>query len=269
LSTPPYQVHPGRGPYLLLVHGFLSSPAQWLDNLAPLGEHCTPVTVTLWGHAGGANPDPDAYHPDAYVQAFDTIRTELGAERWWLLGYSLGAGLTIRYALIHPARVIGHAFTNSTSALADAAQRSHWRDEAPQSAARIVAGGHAAMARIPVHPRHARRLPAHLRDALRADADRHDPAGIAATLLYTNPDVSVRERIGENVRPALLICGSREKRFLPLRDHAAAHMPHLTIREVDGGHGMNMEVPNAFNAAVIELLRGTAEPPTRRRLRSS
>jgi 2-succinyl-6-hydroxy-2,4-cyclohexadiene-1-carboxylate synthase len=268
-SSLPFEVHRGNGPPLLLVHGFLSSPAQWLDNLAALGEHCTPVTVRLWGHAGAPHPDDAAYTPDAYVDAFEAIRRELGAERWWLLGYSLGAGLTIRYALTHPDRVIGHAFTNSTSALADAGQRRRWQAEAAAAAERIVSGGPSAMARIPVHPRHARRLPAHLHQALCADADRHDPAGIAATLLYTNPDVSVRERVGENVRPALLICGSREKRFLPLRDHAAAHMPHLTIREVDGGHGMNMEVPAAFNAAVIDFLRDTAEPPTRRRLRSS
>lgn len=254
MSTPPFEVHPGSGPPLLLVHGFLSSPAQWLDNLDALGAHCTPVTVKLWGHAGAPHPDDAAYAPDAYVESFEAIRREIDAARWWLLGYSLGAGLTIRYALTHPERVIGHAFTNSTSALADADQQRRWHADAPHTAERIVAGGQAAMARIPVHPRHARRLPAHLHQALCADAERHDPAGIAATLRHTNPLVSVRDRLGANRRPALLACGVREKRFLPLRDHAAATMPHLQVRDIDGGHGMNMEAPLAFNRAIIDFL---------------
>ena len=84
---------------------------------------CRPVVVELWGHGRSSAPsDATAYHPDGYVEAFDDIRRSLGVERWWLCGYSLGAGLTIRYALTHPDRVFGHVFTNSTSAFADTEQ---------------------------------------------------------------------------------------------------------------------------------------------------
>ena len=123
----PYRVHPGDGPPLLLVHGFLTGPGQWQANLDDLARFCTPVTVTLWGHAGAPSPEnPRAYDPGSYVDAFEDIRRALGAERWCLLGYSLGAGLTLRYAFEHPERVIGHAFTNSTSALADADTQRRW-----------------------------------------------------------------------------------------------------------------------------------------------
>ena len=63
---PHYEVHPGRGPHLLLVHGMLSSRAQWLPNLAALAAVCRPVTLELWGHGRSPAPaDPAAYHPDA------------------------------------------------------------------------------------------------------------------------------------------------------------------------------------------------------------
>ena len=115
-----FQVHPGQGPFLLMVHGFLSSSAQWLANLAALGEVCRPVTAELWGHGRSPAPaDPAHYSPAAYVQQFDQIRRQLGADRWFLCGYSLGAGLTIRYACEHPEHVYAHIFTNSNSALAD------------------------------------------------------------------------------------------------------------------------------------------------------
>lgn len=250
-----WRVHPGNGPYLLLVHGFLSSPSQWLPNLADLARCCRPVTVSLWGHGDAPAPEtPQHYEPAAYVAGFEQIRAALGAERWFMLGYSLGAGLTIRYALTHPERVIGHIFTNSTSALADAAQTAAWRDAAQASAQRILEDGRAAMERIDVHPRHARRLPAPVFEALCADAAHHDPLGIANALRYTNPAVSVRERLAENSRPALLVCGARERRFQPQRAVAAAAMPHLEIVDLDAGHGMNMEAPEAFNQAVMEFL---------------
>lgn len=254
-----WQCHEGRGPHLLLVHGFLSSPSQWLLNLPRLAQHCRPVTVSLWGHAGAPAPDePARYRPEAYVAEFERIRAELGIERWFALGYSLGAGLTVRYALTHPERIVGHAFTNSTSALADAARIAEWRATADQAARQILEGGHAAMERIAVHPRHARKLPASVFEALCTDAARHDPTGIANALRYTNPAASVRALLGANTRPALLVCGTRERRFQPLRAVAEADMPHLEIVDLEAGHGMNMEVAQAFDEAVIAFLTAHA-----------
>ncbi len=250
-----YDVHEGRGPHLLLVHGFLMSREQWRDNLAALARVCRPVVVELWGH--GRSPSPQqsaAYTPAGYVDEFERVRRELGIERWWLCGYSLGAGLTINYALTHPQRVFGHAFTNSTSAFADAQQIADWRDNAEAAAARIETGGIDAIEKMPVHPRHAKRLSPPLYDALMRESARLAPRGIANTLRYTNPNVSVRTRIAHNSVPALLICGRAERRFQTHRDHAEAAMPHLTIVDLDVGHGVNMEDVAGFDAALTAFV---------------
>ena len=250
-----FEVHEGNGPHLLLLHGFLMSRAQWRLNLAALALVCRPVVVELWGHGKSAAPDdPAPYHPDAYVEQFEAIRRSLGVERWWLCGYSLGAGLTIRYALDHPDRVFGHVFTNSTSGFADAAQVHAWRTGAADAAQRIEAGGLDAIERMPVHPRHAKRLPADLYDALMIEAAALDPRGIANTLRYTNPNATVRARVHENRVPALLICGREETRFAPHREFARAQMPNLSIVDLAVGHGVNMEDPQGFNRAVQEFI---------------
>ena len=122
-----FKVHPGSGPHLLMVHGFLSSSAQWLANLEALSAVCKPVTVDLWGHGRSPAPrDKTHYSPQAYAGQFEQIRQQLGIERWFVCGYSLGAGLSIRYAHDYPQNVYGHIFTNSNSALAGPEQIQEW-----------------------------------------------------------------------------------------------------------------------------------------------
>lgn len=251
MILPDWRVHDGTGPYLLLVHGFLSSRSQWMLNLDALGEVCRPVTVELFGHHESPSPEnPDCYHPEYYVRAFEEIRALLGASRWFVLGYSLGAGLTLRYAVEYPERIIGHLFTNSTSGLADAATRAAYRAGAQAAAEKIRRGGLDAMARIPVHPRHGWRLPKPVYEALVTDANSHDANGVASTIEITNAAASMLERLNENVRPACLVWGTKERRFRPLAEIASASMPELSIVSMEAGHAMNMEAPPAFNSAV-------------------
>ncbi|MEZ5596558.1 MAG: alpha/beta fold hydrolase [Pseudomonadales bacterium] len=258
MTNPPplyHEVHPGNGPYLLLVHGFLMSRAQWQPNLAALSAVCRPVVVELPGHARSPAPeDPGAYTPAALAASLDTIRASLGVERWFLCGYSLGAGLTLRYALTWPQRVLAQAFTNSTSALADAAQQAAWREGGENSRLKFIEQGHAAIDRIAVHPRHAKRLPEVVKTPLLDDAATHSPLGIANVMAYTTPEISVRDLVARNSVPTLLIQGMRETRFAPFAEFARSHMPNLEVAELDTGHGVNMEDADAFNSALANFL---------------
>lgn len=257
-----YEVHPGAGPLLLLVHGFLTSRTQWLPNVAALGEVCRPVAVDLYGHGASPAPAaPEAYAPGAYVRAFEALRTELGAERWLVCGYSLGGALTIRYALTHPERLHGHVFTNSMSAFADAAQTRQWAAGAAAAGASILKHGKAAIERMPVHPKRARRLPGEVARALAHDAERLQPPGIANTVRVTTPRASVRDAVNGNSVPALLACGRFEKRFQPHRAFAKAHMPRLVVADLDAGHAVNMEDAAGFNGAVCDFVRRVAQAP--------
>lgn len=255
MVEPHWEVHDGSGPHLLLIHGFLSSAAQWLPNIAALGEVCRPVTLELYGH--GRSPSPEAlihYRTPKYAEAIDGIRARLGVEDWFVCGYSLGAAVSIRYALDYAERVRGHIFTNSASAFAESRQRDSWRANARESAARLRAGGKAALERIAVHPKRAKRLPSDIHEALLADADRIDPEGIANAMESTMPTASVRDELKHNRKPALLVCGRFEKRFAPHRAHAEAVMPHLDVVEVDSGHAVNMAAADAFNAHVAAFI---------------
>ncbi len=249
------QVHEGDGPPLLLVHGMLASRAQWSLNLEALRRVATPVAVELLGHARSSAPEaPEDYHPDRYVERFERLREQLGVERWSICGQSLGAALTLRYALDHPERVTAQIFTNSNSALADADWRRGVALGMRALATRLSSEGATALEALPIHPRRSRRIPAEARAALVADCATHDPRGIALSFLHTVPDSSVRERIAGNRVPTLLVVGEREERFSPQRCFAEAHMPHLEVVATPAGHAVNLESADLFNASVAAFL---------------
>jgi len=252
-----YDVHDGDGPYVLLVHGFLSSRAQWTPNIAALSTIARPVVVELLGHARSPSPDdPAAYTPDGYVRAFERIREDLRAERWFICGQSLGAALTLRYTLEHPARAIAQVFTNSTSALAEDGWGAQIRPAMEAQGARLEEQGRGVIDAHPLNPARSKRLATELRAEFEHDVAMHSPHGLAMTGLHTIPTSSVRGRIGENTVPTMLVVGERESRFEPHRAFAEREMPLLTVVGLEGGHAVNIDAAPAFDAAVVEFLRG-------------
>jgi 2-succinyl-6-hydroxy-2,4-cyclohexadiene-1-carboxylate synthase len=251
-----YEVHDGVGPHLLLVHGMLSSRNQWMRNLEALQEVCRPVVVELWGHARSPSPeDTDHYLPEGYLKQFEAIREEVGTEKWFICGQSFGAGLTMRYALEHPDRILGQIFTNSRSALADAETVATYRENASKRAKLLVDHGRDGLEKIPVHPVHAKRMDEDIKEALLADAALHDPDGFAKTFEHSSPNLSVRDRAGETEVPTLLVVGEREEAFRPSREFAEATINNLQVAAAPGGHAVNIQSAEIFNQSVIDFIR--------------
>ncbi len=247
-----FDIHPGEGPPLLMIHGFLSSRAQWRHNLEALGEVCTPVTLELYGHGRSPAPtEPEAYSPAGYLSEFELIRKSLGAEKWLLCGYSLGAALTIRYAFEYPENTIAHIFTNSTTAFSP--RPDDW-DEA-ELINRFETGGIDAIENIPVHPRFAKKLPEDIKAELLRDTKLLNPGGIGRGIAYTNGVASVRKELHRNTRPGLLICGKEEKRFQVYRSFVEENMPETSIVDLEAGHAVNAERSDDFNQAATDFIK--------------
>ncbi|HLY80430.1 MAG TPA: alpha/beta hydrolase [Caulobacteraceae bacterium] len=247
------EVHAGAGPPLLLVHGICSSRAQWRPNLATLGEVCTPVVVELLGHGRSESPDdPDAYRVEAYIQHFEAIREGLGAARWAICGQSFGAGLTLNYALAHPARISAQVFTNSASALGP--RRGPADELRDRNIAAFEARGRSALEAMAFYPRRTGRLSPDVEEELVRDAGLISLGGMARSVCVTVPGLSVADRLGEIAVPTLLMNGRREKGFQALRDLAARKISGLDVVDLEGGHPINLDQADRFNTAVAAFL---------------
>lgn len=101
--------HGGRGPPLLLLHGFPQTHAIWhriAPNLAP---HYTLVMPDLRGYGDSDKPDSGADHApySKRVMALDVLELmrSLGHMRFFVCGHDRGGRVAHRLALDHPAAV--------------------------------------------------------------------------------------------------------------------------------------------------------------------
>jgi 2-succinyl-6-hydroxy-2,4-cyclohexadiene-1-carboxylate synthase len=246
-----FEVHGSQGPYLLLVHGILSSRAQWIPNLPFLSTFCRPVVVELFGH--GRSPSPDnreVYTPDSTVQAFEKIRKELGIEKWFLCGQSLGASLTLRYGLTHPESVVAQIFTNSRSALSE----NQTEEMMKTVAERLKKEGPGLLEQLPLNPAGSRHLDPEVKEALIRDIALIDLKGFAHMLVHMVTKCSVNRIIQGNTVPTLLIVGRFDKQFEPLIEFALENIPNLEMKILDGGHAVNIDASDSFNRTVKEFI---------------
>ena len=253
--TPYHEIHDGgHGPYMLMVHGFLSSRVQWRVNLPALQKVVRPVLLKLLAHGRSPAPeDPAAYGVEAYIATFEAIRAKLGVERWVVCGQSFGAGLATQYALEKPERVMGLIITNSISAFSPKGdpERAATQKERARS---IEAGGKAALEGLRIHPRHAKRFPEDIKAEMVADADRIAPEGILRSISLTSPSLSIADRLAEIRVPTLLVNGLWEKRFQPMRERAGKLIPGVTVVDLPGGHSVNIEAAEGFDRAVTAFI---------------
>ena len=251
------EVHPGDGPPVLLVHGLLGGRAMWVANLDALRTVATPVVVELLGHGRSPAPrDAATYVPDRYVARFEALRAELGVESWSLIGQSLGATLTLRYALDHPHRIDAHVMTNTMSALA-----AHLGDDdAVEATARsFEQQGREFLAVTKLNPARSHRVVAEVREALAADEHLLEPAAIAAAVRHTAHRSSQRARIEANTVPTLIVAGAHERRFDEPCRYAQERTPNLEVVRVEAGHTPNAELPHEFNRTVAQFLARSAQ----------
>lgn len=100
----------GRGPQLLLIHGFGISFNIW-RNLRPLmRDHFTLIMVELPGIGGSPSPLPGCAYLDAAAKGLAQLRESLGIDSWAVLSYSSGTRAAERYLALEWRSVTRAAF---------------------------------------------------------------------------------------------------------------------------------------------------------------
>jgi haloacetate dehalogenase len=96
----------GRGPGLLLLHGYPQTHLMWLRIAPVLAEHFTVVAPDLRGYGGSSKPastpDHTAHSKRAMAADGVALMRELGFDAFHVVGHDRGGRVAYRMALDHP-----------------------------------------------------------------------------------------------------------------------------------------------------------------------
>jgi 3-oxoadipate enol-lactonase len=246
-----HYVEAGQGAPLVLLHGLGASHLDWEPQLAAFAPHRRVIAPDLRGHGQSDRP-----------------RGPYGIERWaadgWrlldaiapgpvaLLGHSMGGAVALQMALKRPQAVTRLIISNSVPSFRPRTLGERvevWMRQAlmtllgPQRLGEIMAQ------RMFPHPEHDALRQRHV--ARSAANDRHVYlASIRALTRW-----SVVKRLSRLTMPTLVLVAEHD--YFPRADSEAflAALPNGQLRFFAGArHGLPLERPDAFNAAVLEFL---------------
>ncbi|MFI9560443.1 alpha/beta fold hydrolase [Nonomuraea endophytica] len=98
-------VRGGRGPTLVLLHGYPQTWYEWRDILPALARHFTVIAPDLRG-AGGSSTPPGGYDKKTMAADLDGLLSQLGLDHVVnLVGHDIGTMVAYSYAAQHQDRV--------------------------------------------------------------------------------------------------------------------------------------------------------------------
>lgn len=241
-----YEDH-GRGPAVLLTHGYSATSRMWHGQARALSDEYRIIAWDLRGHGRSGSPaDLADYAESAAVDDMVAILDACGVERAVIGGLSLGGYLSLAFHLAHPERVRALMLFDTGPGYKNAEAREGWNRSAEERARAfedkgLEALGAGAEVRISQH-RSAQGLARAALGTLRQ---------VDARVIESLPDVRV---------PTLVLVGEKDRPFLAATEYMARKIPGATHVVLPGaGHAANIDQPDSFNETVRRFLSGLAD----------
>lgn len=240
-----YQIE-GKGPVVLLTHGFCASSIMWRDNVPALVEAgYRVITWDMRGHGQSDSPEDLALYSAGLTVAdmdalLDAAGTDQGTEKAVIAGMSLGGYMTLAYHLAHPGRCRALMLIDTGPGFKKDEAREGWNKYARERGDDLLTLGEAALSASA---------------EARMQAQNYQGLRNAAHGMLTQQNADAINSLPEIKVPALVVVGDRDKPFLAASDYMATKIPNARKAVIaDAGHAANVDQPAAFNAAVLEFL---------------
>jgi len=234
----------GEGPALLLTHGYSATGEMWQGQLATLSPHFKVITWDMRGHGASDYPqDQAAYSEEATVADMAALLDAVGAEQAIIGGLSLGGYMSLAFHRAHPKRTRALLIIDTGPGYKNDQARDGWNANAIHRAERLEADGLGDLSKASAEVRQARH---------------RDATGLAraARGMLTQRDARVIESLPGVGVPSVVIVGAQDTPFLAASDYMAAKIPGAKKIVIEGaGHSVNIDKPEAFNAALMSFLR--------------
>jgi pimeloyl-ACP methyl ester carboxylesterase len=247
----------GRGPALVLLHGFPLANEIWATQAAALAGTARVIRFDLRG-LGSSSVTPGPYLMEQLAGDLVEILDALDVERAVVAGHSLGGYVALAFFRMFAERCAGLALVCSRFS-ADTPEQAATRLELAARAEREGIGP-VAEAFLPrfFTPDFAARSPELVARA-RAIVERTDPRGAAAMLRGMAARVASDDLFEELTLPVLLIAGAHDPIISPDESRAAMQaLGDATLEVLECGHSPWYEAPDPLSAALRQLVERAA-----------
>ena len=239
-----YYEDEGRGPALLLTHGYSATLRMWEPQVVALANRFRVIRWDMRGHGASDSPeDPSAYTHAATVADMAAVLDVAGVDRAAIGGLSLGGYLSLEFHLAYPQRVRALVLCDTGPGYKKEDARESWNRYAESFARKYDERGLEALG-----------AGAELRSARHRSA-----AGLAhaARGILVQRDARVIESLPAIRVPTLLVVGSEDKPFITGMRYMADKIPGSVHAVIDGaGHAPNLDKPAEFNDVLARFLEG-------------
>lgn len=238
-----FKVHnpQASGVPLFLTHGFGATAGMWNPNIDALSVDRPVIVWDQRGHGSSDAPDEmSCYSEEISVADMTAILDAAGAHRAVVGGMSLGGYLSLAFHLAHPQRVAALVLVDTGPGYRKDEAREKWNAWVERRARELEQG----QTRAEGSPELAQAVHEH-------------PEGLprAARGVMAQKDARVITSLDSIAVPTLVVVGAQDTDFLAGADYMHRHIAHSHKVVIDdAGHAANMDQPEAFNAAVRELL---------------
>ena len=232
----------GRGPSVLLTHGYSATLRMWDAQAAALASRFRVIRWDMRGHGESDSPeDPAAYTHEATVGDMAAVLDACSVDEAVVGGLSLGGYMSLEFHLAHPGRVRALVLCDTGPGYKKDDAREGWNRYAEGFARKFDEQGLAALGSS-----------AEVRAAKHRDAR---GLALAARGILVQRDSRVIESLPHISVPTLLVVGADDKPFLAGMKYMAEKIPGAEHVVIEGaGHAVNIDQPERFNEVLARFL---------------
>ena len=251
----------GRGPALVLLHGFTGSTATWRPFLSRFSIRRSIVAIDILGHGRSDTPaDPRRYAIEQAAADVTAVLDRLAIAHAAVLGYSMGGRIALFLAAAAPERVTALVLESASPGIAEPSRRRVRAEEDAALADAIERDGVTAFVdrweRLPLFASQGRLAPG-ARAEIHAARLANSARGLANSLRGLGQGVQppLFDRLETVAMPALVIAGALDAPYTAIGRTLCRRMPNARLVVINGaGHAVHVEEPAAFENAVTDFL---------------
>ncbi len=241
----------GEGKPIVLIHAFPTDQRLWQAQQEGLKGHFRVITLDLWGFGESSSVDGNAIPMTQYADEVKQLLDYLKIDKAIIAGESMGGYIALAFLGKYPNQILGLVLSN-TQAVADSPETKATREktalEVLENGTDNLINGFMTKALSPYASQQTRAYLRHiltlqkstaLASALRGMALRNSTAALLETTKL----------------PILIISGELDNVISPQQSidmHSISKNSQLIILP-DAGHLSNLEQPEQWNQAVIEM----------------